>query len=58
MNIIGHRCLRLAQVRFPMTLARASMGHLLLDQMWQSPDRLLGPFYGWSFALGSTTLDE
>jgi hypothetical protein len=42
----------------PLTLGLASMGHLLLDEMWRWPDRFLWPLYGWAFPRGSTTLDE
>ncbi len=42
----------------PFILAVASSSHLILDAMWQVPSRLLWPIYGWSFPLGTTTLDE
>lgn len=39
-------------------IALATMGHLLLDQMWQLPVTLLWPFLGWRFPMGTTTLEE
>jgi inner membrane protein len=41
-----------------LTIALASIGHLLLDQMWQLPVTLLWPFLGWQFPRGTTTLEE
>jgi inner membrane protein len=50
--------LGIAHGRVLVTLALASMSHLLLDQMWRLPERFLWPLYGWHFPRGSTTLDE
>jgi hypothetical protein len=41
-----------------LAVALGSIGHLLLDGMWDLPTILLWPFLGWQFPPGSTTLDE
>ena len=35
--------------RAPLVLSIASIGHLLLDRMWESPETILWPLYGLSF---------
>ncbi len=39
-------------------VALGSMGHLALDQMWQSPVTLLWPLLGWRFPEPAKTLEE
>lgn len=48
----------LAGRAWPVALALGSIGHLLLDKMWEIPAILLWPFLGWSFPRGTTSLDE
>jgi inner membrane protein len=42
----------------PLVLVLSSLGHVLLDQMWQLPDRFLWPLYGWQFPPGTTSFDD
>ena len=56
--VIALLLLQLVRSYWPLIFALASLGHLLLDQMWQVPRKLLWPFYGWSLPPGTTTLDE
>jgi membrane-bound metal-dependent hydrolase YbcI (DUF457 family) len=32
-----------------LVLSLASLGHLVMDRMWEMPENLLWPFYGWEF---------
>lgn len=50
--------LGLAGRAWPVALALGSIGHLLLDKMWEIPVILLWPFLGWRFPTGTTSLDE
>lgn len=36
-------------VRWPLAISFGSLVHLILDEMWQIPQTLLWPLYGWSF---------
>ena len=38
-----------------LTLSLCSLGHLILDGMWQDPVTLLWPIYGWSFPKADLT---
>lgn len=50
--------LKLRRRAWLLPLALGSMGHLALDQMWQSPVTLLWPFLGWRFPEVDRTLEE
>lgn len=60
MGLLMAALLLLGAVRYRgfLILALASMGHLLLDEMWRWPLKLLWPWYGWDFPKGSTKFDE
>jgi hypothetical protein len=56
--VIAFLLLQLTRSYRPLIFAMASMGHLLLDHIWQAPRILWWPFYGWRLPPGTTTLDE
>ena len=41
-----------------LVLALSSSGHLLLDQMWHTPQTLFWPFLGWGFPPGVPDLND
>jgi inner membrane protein len=42
----------------PLVLAIGSTGHLLLDQMWETPQTLLWPLLSWGFPPGVSDLND